>query len=157
MDERRAWHFTAILRPVLAAELAPDAAGSTALALALLAAEAERDLAAESVAPEALSREIHLLPAFIAQERDGGSGDDLPALVRRFARGERPRVEPGPGTSGAARDGARLRELRQWGVDMSLIEATLAQTPAERIANMERQLVLVRQLRQAKRAREASQ
>jgi hypothetical protein len=42
-------------------------------------------------------------------------------------------------------------------VDLSLIETTLAQTPAVRIANMERQLRLVRQLQHARREQEAGQ
>ncbi len=50
---------------------------------------------------------------------------------------------------------ARLRELQRWGVDLSLIEATLAQSPLQRIANMERQLRFVRQLQRARREQEA--
>ena len=161
MNETRMRLFASRLLPELAAELSPDAAGSKALALALLAAQAEDDLGARAdtlAVSENLTRDIHLLPSFLAWERAHAGSDELVTLVRRFVRGARPQAGPGPPIhdhSVAARRRARLDELRSWGVDLSLIEATLAQTPAERITNMERQLLVVRQLQQAKREQEA--
>ena len=161
MHDTRVHSFIAQLQPVLRAELSPDTAGSKALALALLAAQAETELGnrpADMQTREALLRDIHLLPAFIVQEEDLGATDSLPKLVRRFAHGERMHAEPPPPIPEAAetaRRHARLRELQRWGVDLSLVESTLAQTPTARIANMERQLLLVQQLRQASREREA--
>ena len=160
MDEERVKLFTARLLPVLAAELTPDAAGSRAIALALIAVQAEAASAPGTPAGDAddsLARDIHLLPAFIAQAQDVRD-DDLVTLVRRFVQGERPRSagEPTPPDSARSARRARLRELQRWGVDLSLIETTMAQTPAVRIATMERQLLLVRQLRGAKREQEAA-
>ena len=148
------------LLPVLAAELTPDAAGSRAIALALIAVQAEAASAPGTPAGDAddsLARDIHLLPAFIAQAQDA-CDDDLVTLVRRFVQGERPRLagDPIPPDSARSARRARLRELQRWGVDLSLIETTMAQTPAVRIATMERQLLLVRQLRGAKREQEAA-
>jgi hypothetical protein len=142
------------LRPVLAVQLSPDAAGSKALALALLAVQAET---AEGEAPtpdreDVLARDIHLLPGFIIWEQDRGSIDDMMTLVRRFVAGERSQADPAlrvDAAGGPAQRRARLRELQCWGVDLSLIEMTLRQSPTERIMNMERQLRLVRQLQQA--------
>ncbi len=157
MNETRVQSFNARLQPMLRSELPPDAAGSKALVLALLAAQAEADVGggpADTPAREKLMRDIQLLPAFIVQEEDRGSTDSLPELVRRFVQGERLRatpILPGPHAAQAAGRHARLRELQRWGVDLSLVENALAQTPAARIANMERQLVLVRQLQQATR------
>ena len=161
MDEERAYELSARLRPVLEADLAPDAAGSTSLALALLAVRAEESLAGEDGAEEAraaLPRDIEQLPAFIEAERDHGVTDDLTVLVPRFVRGERARPAPAhlsPEAAAAARRYARLRELRREGVDLSLIEANLALTPMQRIANMEHQLRLVRRLERARRAHAA--
>ena len=160
MDEERVRLFAARLRPVLAADLPPDAAGSTALALALLAVQAEAEPATVPAvtATDLLLDQIQLLPAFIEAERDHGSTDDMPALVRRFVQGERPRpasTQAGIEASAAARRNARLRELRREGVDLSLIEATLAQSPLQRIANMERQLRVVHCLQRARRQQEA--
>ena len=160
MDEERVKLFTARLLSVLAAELPPDAAGSRAIALALIAAQAEgaSEPGTSAVDPDdLLARDIHLLPAFIAQAQDA-CDDDLVTLVRRFVQGERPRLagDPIPPDSARSARRARLHELRHWGVDLSLIETTMAQTPAVRIATMERQLLLVRQLRGAKREQEAA-
>ncbi len=41
----------------------------------------------------------------------------------------------------------RLRELEEWGVDLSLIDSTLARSPRERIAIMEDRLALIETLR----------
>lgn len=160
MDEERVRLLAARLRPVLEAELAPDAAGSTALALALLAEESLAGADGAEDAGAALTRDVELLPAFIEAERDRGVTDDLTALVPRFVRGERARPVPSQLSSeaaAAARRHARLRELRREGVDLSLIEATLALTPRQRIANMEHPLRLVRRLERARRAQEAKQ
>ncbi len=163
ISEARVQSFNARLQPVMGAELSPDTAGSRALALALLAAQAETDLAGGPggmLARETPIRDIHLLPAFIRQAEDRGSTDSLPDLVRRFVQGERPHAEPspsGPRAAEAARRNARLRDLQRWGVDLSLVESTLAQTPTARIANMERQLMLVRRLQRATRQSEARQ
>ena len=159
MDEERVKLFTARLLPVLAAELTPDAAGSRAIVLALIAVQAEAASAPGTPAGDAddsLARDIHLLPAFIAQAQDV-CDDDLVTLVRRFVQGERPRSagEPTPPDSARSARRARLRELRHWGVDLSLIETTMAQTPAACIASMERQLLLVRQLQRAAREQAA--
>ena len=152
--------FADRLRAVLAADLPPDAAGSKALVLALLAARTEA-AQAEAHVPnreDTLSQDIHLLPAFMAWAQDRGSGDDVVTLVRRFVLGERAPstwASPDPATNGAALRRARLRELQQWGVDLSLVETTLRQSPTERIVNMERQLRLVRELQRAARAQES--
>ena len=145
MNDTRVRSFIAQLQPVLRAELSPDTAGSKALAL--LAAQAEMELGsgpAGMQTREALLRDIHLLPAFIVQEEDLGTADSLPKLVRRFVHGERMHAEPSsprPDAAEAARRHARLRELQRWGVDLSLVESTFAQTPTARISNMERQLL----------------
>ena len=159
MDEERVKLFTARLLSVLAAELPPDAAGSRAIALALIAAQAEgaSEPGTSAVDPDdLLARDIHLLPAFIAQAQDA-CDDDLVTLVRRFVQGERPRLagDPIPPDSARSARRARLHELRHWGVDLSLIETTMAQTPAACIASMERQLLLVRQLQRAAREQAA--
>jgi hypothetical protein len=154
MDETRVQRLAARLQPVLTADLPPDAAGSKALALALLAVQAEGELATPLSDGDILLDQAHLLPAFIEGERDRGSADDLAMLVRRFVQGERPAAESTQPTSATAQRRARLRELQREGVDLSLIEATLAQSPLQRIANMERQLRFVRQLQQARRQHE---
>ncbi len=155
--ETRAQLLADRLRPVLAAELSPDAAGSKALALALLAVRAETagGGAGHPDREDALARDIHLLPGFMAWAQDQGSADDMATLVRRFVVGERSPADPTPlveDPGGPAHRRARLRELQRWGVDLSLIEMTLRQSPTERITNMERQLRLVRRLQQAARA-----
>lgn len=159
MNEERVQLLTARLLSVLAAELSPDAAGSRAIALALIAVQAEE--ASESGTSAAdpddlLARDMYLLPAFIAQAQDA-CDDDLVTLVRRFVQGERPRSAGAPTPPDPARSArhAQLRELRRWGVDLSLIETTMAQTPTVRIVTMERQL-LVRQLQRAKREQAAA-
>lgn len=48
-----------------------------------------------------------------------------------------------------AETAVRLRELRDWGVDLSLVEGSLALTPTERIARMRSRLALAQSLRQA--------
>jgi hypothetical protein len=151
--EMRVQLFADRLMPVLAAELPPDAAGSTALALAMFAVRAEAD-ARDEETDDVMARDIHLLPAFMAGEQDRGSGDDVVALVRRFVQGERisAPVPATPEAVASTQRWARLRELQRWGVDLSLIEITLRQSPTERITNMERQLRIVRQLQQAARA-----
>jgi hypothetical protein len=152
IDETRVQHLVACLQPVLAADLPPDAAGSKALALALLAVQAEGELGKAPGDDDMLLAQAHLLPAFIEGERDRGRTDDLATLVRRFVRGGRPATESPQPASATAQRRARLRELQREGVDLSLIQATLAQSPLQRIANMERQLRFVRQLQQARRA-----
>jgi hypothetical protein len=152
--ETRAQLLADRLRPVLAVELSPDAAGSKAPALALLAVRAETPDGGAPIPDRenALARDIHQLPRFIVWEQDRGSTDDMMALVRRFVAGERSQADPDlrvNAAGGAAQRRARLRELQSWGVDLSLIEMTLRQSPTERIMNMERQLQLVRQLQQA--------
>ena len=159
MDEERVQLLTARLLSVLAAELPPDAAGSRSIALALIAVQAEAAPEPGTFAADPddlLARDIHLLPAFIAQAQDA-CDDDLVTLVRRFVQGERPRPagDPAPPDSARSARRAQLRELRRWGVDLSLIETTVAQTPAVRIATMERQLLLVRQLQRAAREQAA--
>lgn len=154
MDEERVDRLAARLRAVLAADLAPDAAGSTALAMALLAMMAEAEAGPVGDAEDALLGRIELLPAFVERER--GSADDLPALVRRFVRGDpMQRAEQSdPATAARAARRVRLRQLQRDGVDLSLLEATLAQTPLQRIATMERQLRFVQALQRARRAQE---
>lgn len=151
--ETRVQILAARLRAVLATELPPDAAGSKALALALIAVRAQTVVGPQEPDQEdVLSRDIHLLPAFMAWAQDGGSDDDMLTLVRRFVLGERAPTEPalsGQEATVAAQRRARLRELQRWGVDLSLIEMTLRQSPTERIANMERHLRLVRRLQRA--------
>ncbi len=44
---------------------------------------------------------------------------------------------------------ARLRELEEWGVDLSLIQTALARTPTERILLMEDRLALMEEMRRA--------
>lgn len=44
---------------------------------------------------------------------------------------------------------ARLRELEEWGVDLSLIRTALARTPTERILLMEDRLALIEEMQQA--------
>jgi hypothetical protein len=130
--ETRAQLLADRLRPVLALELSPDAAGSKALALALLAVRAET---AEGEAPtpdreDVLARDIHLLPRFMVWEQDRGSADDMMMLVRRFVAGARSQADPTlrvDAAGGSAQRRARLRELQSWGVDLSLIEMTLRQ------------------------------
>ncbi|HVA90312.1 MAG TPA: hypothetical protein VNL71_10775 [Chloroflexota bacterium] len=147
--EERAYRFAARLQPALSQSLPPDAASSKALALAWLAV---RFAASDSD----VERDIHLLPAFIEAEQGRGTREDLQELVRRFVQGARPRTTRADGEfSGkqphdrAQRRQERLRELRRWGVDLSLVEAALARTPSERIHEMERQLAVVRQLQRA--------
>jgi hypothetical protein len=156
IDETRVQHLVACLQAVLAADLPPDAAGSKALALALLALQAEGELAMAPSDDDTLLAQVHLLPAFIEGELERGSTDDLPTLVRRFVRGERPVAKAARPASAAAQRRARLRELQREGVDLSLVESTLAQSPTQRITNMEQQLRFVRQLQQARREREAN-
>lgn len=153
MDEERAYLLAARLRPLLAADMAPDAAGSTAIAMALLAVMAESEALAAGDNEDALLERIELLPAFVERERERGSGDDLPALVRRFVQGEfvQSADQSDPAAAARAARRVRLRELQRGGVDLSLIEATLAQTPLQRIANMERQLRFVQGLQRAGR------
>ena len=154
MDEERAYLLAARLRPLLAADMAPDAVGSTAIAMALLAVMAESEALAAGDNEDALLERIELLPAFVEREREQGSGDDLPALVRRFVRGESVQSaadQSDPAAAARAARRVRLRELQRGGVDLSLIEATLAQTPLQRIANMERQLRFVQGLQRAGR------
>ena len=43
----------------------------------------------------------------------------------------------------------RLRELEEWGVDLSLIRASLQRTPTERVTRMLELLELARELRRA--------
>lgn len=154
MNETRVQLLAARLRRALAADLPPDAAGSKALALALLAVQTEDACGVSPVGADTLLNDVHLLPAFIEGGRDRGSTDDLATLVRRFVQGERVPAQPGE-VSAVARRRARLRALQREGVDLSLIEATLAQSPLQRIANMERQLMFVQQLQRAKREQEA--
>ena len=154
MDEERAYLLAARLRPLLAADMAPDAVGSTAIAMALLAVMAESEALAAGDNEDALLERIELLPAFVERERERGSGDDLPALVRRFVQGESVQSaadQSDPAAAARAARRVRLRELQRGGVDLSLIEATLAQTPLQRIANMERQLRFVQALQRAGR------
>jgi len=47
----------------------------------------------------------------------------------------------------------RLRQLAAWGVDLSLIQASLERTPTERIERLEAALELVRELNKAYVAR----
>ncbi|HWE61513.1 MAG TPA: hypothetical protein VHB98_07365 [Chloroflexota bacterium] len=157
MNETRVHLLAGRLRPALAADLPPDAAGSKALALALLAVQAEGEHEDSQAGRDALLDDAHLLPAFVEGERDRGSTLDLASLVRRFVQGERAPAEPvqSIASSGVAQRRARLRALQREGVDLSLIEATLALSPTARIANMERQLVFVQQLQRAKREQEA--
>jgi len=120
MNDTRVQSFMAQLQPVLRAELSPDTAGSKALALALLAAQAETELGnrpADMQTREALLRDIHLLPAFIVQQEGLGTTYSLPKLVRRFVHGERMRAVPSPprpDAAEAARRHARLRELQSF-------------------------------------------
>ena len=162
MDEERAYLLAARLRPLLAADMAPDAAGSKAIAMALLAVQAEAEAGTKNddgsgtmtVDEDALLERVHLLPAFVEAARERAGTHHLPTLVRRFVRCEAlpPESEPlGPEAVAAAQRRARLRELQRGGVDLSLIEATLAQTPLQRIANMERQLRFVQALQRAGR------
>ncbi len=51
---------------------------------------------------------------------------------------------------------ARLRQLAAWGVDLSLIQASLERTPTERIERLEAALELVEELRKGYAARAAS-
>jgi hypothetical protein len=151
--ETRAQLLAGRLRPVLEAELSPDAAGSMAQVLALLAMRAET-ADAEIRNPErhdTLERDIDRLPGFISWAQGCGGSDEVATLVRRFVTGERAPADPAPDdhVSAASQRRARLRELQRWGVDLSLIEISLRQSPGERIANMERQLRLVRRLQQA--------
>lgn len=44
---------------------------------------------------------------------------------------------------------ARLRELEDWGVDLSLIRTALARTPTERILLMEDRLALIKEMQRA--------
>ena len=44
---------------------------------------------------------------------------------------------------------ARLRELEEWGVDLSLIRTALARTPTERILMMEDRLALIEEMQRA--------
>lgn len=158
MHEERVSLLARRLESVLRTDLAPDAAGSTALAWALLAAQTEAEQGGTPDGTrDVLLEEIASLPAFVEGERERGSTDGVVALVRRFARGERPPAAPASADAGspAARRRARLRALQREGVDLSLIETALAQTPHQRIINMERQLQFVRQLRQARRNHEA--
>ena len=100
---------------------------------------------------------MHLLPAFVEAGRERCGTHDLPTLVRRFVRREAlpPATEPlGPEAAAVAKRRARLRELQR-GVDLPLIEVTFAQTPVQRIANMERQLRFIRRLQQARREQES--
>ncbi len=158
-SETRVQRLAARLHDVLDDALTPDAAGSTALALALLAVQAEgaRKIPLDAAGKDALMDDVPLLPAFIEAERDRGSTDDLTTLVRRFVQGERAPTGPRQADPGSAiaRRRARLRVLQREGVDLTLIEATLVQSPVQRIANMERQLQFVRRLQQAKRHHEA--
>jgi len=159
MNQTRVHLLATRLRRALEGQLAPDVAGSTALALALLAVQAEGEQGTLDAGRDALLDDAELLPAFIEGERDRGSTDDLATLARRFVRGARPPTQPAPPDpiSDPARRRARLRALQREGVDLSLIEATLAQSPLQRILNMERQLEFARQLQQAKRQQEAGQ
>ncbi len=43
----------------------------------------------------------------------------------------------------------RLRELEEWGVDLSLIRTALARTPTERIQLMEDRLALIKEMQRA--------
>ena len=155
MDEERVQLLAARMRPVLAATLSPDAAGSKALALAFLVVQAESELDAIPASDDALIDQMQGLPEFVEAEWDRGSMDDMATLVRRFVQGERPQLAPTQRTSAVAQRRVRLHELQRGGVDLSLIEMTLAQTPLQRIANMERQLRFVRRLQQARREQEA--
>jgi len=165
MDEERAYLLAARLCPLLTADMAPDAAGSTAMAMALLAVQAEAEagtvpIGEDGAVPgdeDALLERVHLLPAFVEAARERVGTHDLPTLVRRFVRCEAlpPESEPLGPEAVAAQRRARLRELQRGGVDLSLIEATLAQSPLQRIANMEQQLRFVRQLQQARREQES--
>lgn len=159
MEEERVQQLAACLRPVLSANLPPDAAGSTAMAMALLSVQAEAEAGTEGTSEDALLDQVELLPIFVEAERERGSTDDLPTLVRRFVRGERARTESeprDPAAIAAAQRRIRLRELQRGGVDLSLIEATLALSPMQRIANMERQLHFIQQLQEARRAQEST-
>jgi hypothetical protein len=49
----------------------------------------------------------------------------------------------------------RLRELAEWGVDLSLVQASLERTPTERIERLEAALELVQALQAGYAAREA--
>ncbi len=159
MNQTRVHLLATRLRRALDGQLAPDAAGSTALALALLTVQAEGEHGTLDAGRDALLDDAELLPAFIEGERDRGCTDDLATLARRFVQGTRPTPSPTPpdAISDSARPRARLRALQREGVDLSLIEATLAQSPLQRILNMERQLEFARQLQQAKRQQEAGQ
>jgi hypothetical protein len=44
---------------------------------------------------------------------------------------------------------ARLRELEEWGVDLSLIRTALARTPTERILMMEDRLAFIEEMQRA--------
>lgn len=157
MNEARVQLLAERLRRALAADLPPDAAGSKALALALLAVQAEGEREDHRADRDSLLDDAHLLPTFIEGERDRGSTDDLATLVYRFVQGERAPSEPAQPIEGStvAQRRARLRTLQREGVDLSLIEASLALSPTVRVTNMERQLVFVQQLQRAKRRQEA--
>lgn len=49
----------------------------------------------------------------------------------------------------------RLRQLAEWGVDLSLVQASLDRTPTERIERLEAALELIQALREGYLAREA--
>ena len=167
MDEERAYLLGARMLPLLAADMAPDAAGSTAIAMALLAVQAEAEAGmvtsgeGEAIpsGADALLERVHLLPAFVEAARERGGTHDLPTLVRRFVQGESVQSaadQSDPAAAARAARRVRLRELQRGGVDLSLIEATLAQTPLQRITNMERQLRFVQALQRAEREQGAN-
>ncbi len=44
---------------------------------------------------------------------------------------------------------ARLRELEEWGVDLSIVRTALARTPTERLQLLEDRLALIEEMRRA--------
>ncbi len=51
---------------------------------------------------------------------------------------------------------ARLRALADWGVDLSLIESSLARTPTERVQHMVGLLCIIEQLRRSLQQKQES-